>query len=1036
MTKILHTLFLLFTLFFIASQSYAAPGQVQNLSPKSEHELNTPSQVSLIEMEWDLPQGYTSVTGYYYIFTTEPDYTLDDTTTAELTLVETAYASSDYSGSNDLSIYIYVAAVAYNEEIYSEEIGETTKFGPIRIDTIAPDNAGVSVDSYINTSTASLIIGGFGSAGDAIEMYISNVNYETSGSWESIAASKPWSIGETQGRKTIYVRFQDEAENQSDKSVFTVYDSLSPTASIISPAPEKTNSNSIPVTIVFNDPTQLGVDEISAFDSVTVESSEIAITNAIIENFTSVASASNATIIYCFNVVPTNQGNVSVKILEDTVNDQSGNGNTASETLSFIYDTVLPQVTLTSSTSNRTNISPIPITITFSEAVSGFDQSDLTINGGTVSQFSSLGDDQHYTVTIAPDGQGTLSINISEDSAADAAGNTNTAAQTFTRIYDSVRPTVSLSSIISVNATSEVTPLQFTATFSESVQGFQQADISLQNASVDSFSGTTDEYLFNIFPVMPSGLTQVMVSVTIQENVSTDTAGNTNTASDAFQFTYTTERPTVSFVAEKTRSITPEAISLTIVFSRPVTGFDLSDITISNGSISNFSHIDGAGGYTPTYNCTVTPDGQTDVTLSVHENVAQTSGGYTNTTSSTLIYDINDSPTISIDKSVYKTFEDTISPMIPIVVTDADNDPLTVSVIAASVKQYTLIENEENPNQLTLTIMPALNAIDTVTITVMVSDPYFLTNMSHFSLDITPVNDPPNITFNNSPVSYTENNDPISLDPECAVTDIDTSTFQNGYMIVRLNQNATTNDVLLMQSSDSITITGQTISYNSLAVADYTIASNNQVLTITFNNSCTPLVSSEILQHVFYKNGSDDPDELERQVVVLVNDGEKSYSTVQAIQVIGINDFPYDFSMDGLNAISIPDGLTPGALVTPLIASDIETESEGLRYTFVAGEGDDHNALFFLEGNLLKVIDTVSYNNHQFFNVRLQVSDEDGGTVEKSFFIAVIEKDAIVIMSIPTLSQWAKIVMFGLLMIVAMIQMRKQYQIKENSAQL
>ncbi|MBF0452477.1 MAG: cadherin repeat domain-containing protein [Candidatus Magnetomorum sp.] len=1036
MIKAIKTFSIIILVLVIASEAFAASGVVQNLRPQSEHVLNTPSQVSLIEMEWELPDGYTSVTGYYYQFTNEASLTLDDTSTAELTLIDTAYAAKDYSGSNDVSVYVYVAAVAYNEETYTEEIGETTRFGPVRIDTVAPDNAGVSVDSYIDTSSATLTIGGFGSAGDASQMYISNVNYETSGTWESIVASKPWPIEGSEGRKTIYVRFKDDAGNTSDKSVFTVYDETPPTASMISTVSDQTNSEAVPVTVIFQDPTQVGVDEISAFAALTVESSDISVTNGIIENFTSISSGSSATAIYRFDVKPVNQGNVSVKVLANTISDQAGNGNTASETLSFVYDTVSPQVTILSQTSTQTNISPIPVTLTFSEAVTGFDETDMTVNGGTILQFNALGDNRTYTVTITPSGQGNITIDISEACASDTAGNTNTAAQTFSRIYDSQAPSVSLSSTILSGSLAEITPIPFTAVFNETVEGFQQTDISVQNASVDNFSGTSDVYYFNVFPVMPSGLTQVEISVVIQGNSATDLAGNNNTASEPFQFTYTTERPTVSFIAEKSQSITPQAIALTIVFSRPVTGFETVDINVSNGSIANLSGIDGADGYTATYLCTLTPDGQQDVRVTINENVAETSGGYTNSASSTFVYDINDAPTIVIDQLCYLTFEDSISPPVSITVSDPDGDLLTVTVLAASIQQYTLIEQVGNSTHLTLTILPATNATETVTITVMVTDPYQLTRASSFALQITPVNDPPHIIFTNSPVSYTENDSARSIDSESEITDIDSINFSNGYMIIEFTQNATNTDTIFIASSGSIAITNETISYEGSAVASYTSASNNQTLTITFNSACGAMASTAILQHIFYENSSENPSELPRQLRVVINDGETSYSTVQIIQVIGVNDLPQDFTLDGMDAVSIPDGLTPGADVATLIAADVETQAGELSYTFVSGDGDQHNALFTIEGNLLKVIDAVSYENHPFYNLRLQVTDEHGGKTEKAFLIVVTEKEPDVVMGIPTLNEWATMLFFTIVLMAAMVQLKKQSIKRETSFQL
>ncbi|KPA19761.1 conserved hypothetical protein, secreted [Candidatus Magnetomorum sp. HK-1] len=1008
----------------IANTLFAAPGEVQNLRPKSAHVLNTPSQVSLIEMEWDLPEGYTSVEGYYYKFTNESSFTMDETTTATLTLIDTAYAASDYSGSNDEFVYVYVAAVAYNTEIYEEELGTTTKFGPIRVDTETPANAGVSVSSYINTATANLSIGGFGNAGDASQMYISNVNYGVSGEWEVIAASKPWPIEGSQGRKTIYIRFQDDAGNQSDKSVFTLYDSTAPTASVTSPVSTVTKSDAIPFTIIFNDPTQVGVDEISGFDTLSLESSDISITNALIENLTAVSGASSTTVMYNFNAKPVNQGLVSILILSDTINDQASNGNTASEKFSFTYDTVSPNVVIASSTSNKTNVSPLPVTITFSEAVAGFEESDLSVTNGNIQNFTSTGDNLKYTFEIIPAGQGEITVGISEGSASDSAGNTNTASQSFSRTYDSVQPTVALASTIQKGETTEISPIPFTVTFSESVENFQSDDIALQNATVGNFSGTSSVFQFNAFPVMPSGLTQVEISVNINANSATDLAGNNNTASEVFSLTYTTERPTVSMNAEKSKSITPQAIDLTFVFSRPVVGFNVADITVLNGSILLVSEIDGSDGYTATYLYKLTPDGQKDVHVSIAENAAQTASGYTNTASATFIYDINNAPEISIDQTVYQTYEDTVSPSIRITALDADGDTLSISVVAAHIIKYTINTQTGNTNPLTITVLPEANYTSPITLTILVKDPYQLTNSLSCSLQITPVNDPPDIIFNNTPLIYTENDPAKAIDPESIISDIDSSNFNNGYMKIGFVQNVTENDRIFLVESEPISITDETISYESTAVGSYTFANNNQSITITFNNACGAITATSILQKVYYENVSDNPSELNRKIYVLASDGESAYSSVQTIQVTAVNDIPQELSLDGMDSISIPDGLTPGASVATLLAQDIETASGALTYSLISGEGDTHNSLFTIEGNQLKTINMVSYESNSFFNVRLQVLDADGGKAEKSFVIFVLAGSANVV-GVPTLDEWAKIIFFAFILLAALFQIKK-----------
>ena len=1013
-------------LLIITTPVLSAIGPVQSLSPQSAHEMNTPSQASLIEMVWENPEGYTSVTGYYYIFTDESNYTLDETTTAELTLIETAYASKDYTGSNDVSVYFYAAAVAIDPDTYAEGIGETTKFGTIRVDTISPDSANFDVDQYINTDSASLDIGGFGGVGGAINMYISNANYETSGQWETIVSSKTWSIDSGEGRKTIYIRFKDEAGNTSDKSDFTVYDATAPTSTITSDIPNVTNSDAISLTIVFNDPTKIGVTEISAFDTLSLETTSISVTNANLSDLTSIASGNNATAIYTVVVHPTNQGEVSVQVQEGAIEDQAGNGNTISNEFSFTYDTVRPDVTIDSSASSRTNQSPVSVTITFNEAVSGFDQNDIDITNGTINNFGDLGDNKTYTLTVNPTADGELTIDIDEACASDTAGNTSTMPQTFSRIYDATAPSVVISASIASGALTELSPIAFTLVFSETVTGFTVADIDTQNASVDDFSGLTQTYYANVYPIMPNGLTQVSVTVQINADKAKDLATNNNTISNAFQLTYTTERPTVSLTGERSSSVLPEPMLVTITFSRPISGFSASGIELSNAQINNLTGITGDNAYTTVYLCKITPEGQMDVRMKVTENAAQTASNYSNTSSATLVYDINDPPEIAVLNPQIKTYEDTCSPAVSITVSDADNDPLTVTVSGDHILKYTLVNADTT--QISLTILPEKNYHGESTLSVIVEDPHQLTQAVSVSLQITPVNDAPAITFPTSPVGYTENTDAQPIAPDSDITDIDSTEFTNGYMVVTISNNATENDQLKLSESDTIAISGSTIMHTGSVVAMYTESANHQQLTITFSNGCEPVTATAILQSIAYKNISENPQTQQRTVWVTLSDGITENQFEQRIQVFAVNDMPHSMALNGNDTVSIPHGLTMGAEVGVLTGSDIETLTEALQYTFIAGNGDTHNNLFAIEGNRLRILEQVSYDDHQMYSIRLQVSDTDGGTAEKVFLIFVTEPAANVVMSIPTLHDWAVVMFMMIIMLAGVYRIRNNHQ--------
>ncbi|MFC2090902.1 beta strand repeat-containing protein, partial [Bacteroidota bacterium] len=105
--------------------------------------------------------------------------------------------------------------------------------------------------------------------------------------------------------------------------------------------------------------------------------------------------------------------------------DLAGNKNTVSSTTSYVtFDKTGPTVSaITITASNPTNASSIPVTITFNEQVTGFDQSDLTLVNCAVSALTPTGNIT-FTGTLSPTtSDGTLSVDVGAGVATDLAGN-------------------------------------------------------------------------------------------------------------------------------------------------------------------------------------------------------------------------------------------------------------------------------------------------------------------------------------------------------------------------------------------------------------------------------------------------------------------------------------------------------------------------------------------------------------------------------------------------------------------------------------
>ena len=135
-----------------------------------------------------------------------------------------------------------------------------------------------------------------------------------------------------------------------------------------------------------------------------------------------------------------------------------------------------PALTLTSTATSPTKTSPIPMTATFSEAVTGFVVGDITLGNGTAGNFVAVSTTV-YTFDMTPSGQGAVTVDVADGVAQDSAANGNTAATQYSITYDSTSPTLALTS--TATSPTKASPVPMTATFSESVTGFVVGDITL-----------------------------------------------------------------------------------------------------------------------------------------------------------------------------------------------------------------------------------------------------------------------------------------------------------------------------------------------------------------------------------------------------------------------------------------------------------------------------------------------------------------------------------------------------------------------------
>jgi uncharacterized protein (DUF2141 family) len=198
-------------------------------------------------------------------------------------------------------------------------------------------------------------------------------------------------------------------------------DQTAPTATITSSAAAATNTSPIPVTVTFS-------ESVTGFTEA-----DVAVGNGTVINF----AGSGDT--YTFDVVPDGDGPVTVDVGAGAGQDAAGNGNAAATQLTRTYDSVGPTAAVTSTAPAATGMSPIRVTVTFSEPVTGFTAGSAVVANGAVSNFTGSG--ATYTFDVTPTAPGVVTVDVPAAAGRDAGGNDSTAAASrLVRTFDPVRP--------------------------------------------------------------------------------------------------------------------------------------------------------------------------------------------------------------------------------------------------------------------------------------------------------------------------------------------------------------------------------------------------------------------------------------------------------------------------------------------------------------------------------------------------------------------------------------------------------------------
>ncbi|MDC4931457.1 Ig-like domain-containing protein, partial [Acinetobacter baumannii] len=459
----------------------------------------------------------------------------------------------------------------------------------------------------------------------------------------------------------------------------------------------------------------------------------------------------------------------SISVADNTYTDLAGNlgtGDVLDGTDGFVVDIVPPTLAITTDDLALAAGETANITFTFSEAVTGFDVSDIAVVGGTLGALTTT-DNITWTAVFTPDGTGTApSISVADNTYTDLAGNLGTGDVldgTDGFVVDIVPPTLAITTDDLALAAGETANITFT--FSEAVTGFDVSDIAVVGGTLGALTTTDNITWTAVFT--PDG-TGTAPSISVADNTYTDLAGNLGTG-DVLDgtdgFVVDIVPPTLAITTDDLALAAGESANITFTFSEAVAGFDANDITLVGGTLSALVTTDNI-----TWTAVFTPDG-----TGTAPSIAVADGSYTDLAGNLGTGDVLD----GTDGFVV----DIVAPVVGFtnVTTNDDTPPLTGTiddptatvVVTVDGVDYPATNNGDGTWTLADNTLPSL--IDGPhTVSVTATDP-----AGNVSLPATGT-----VTISSSSILAFDNTDHAVLSPQPSLVGDDVSLGSTSYLVL------------------------------------------------------------------------------------------------------------------------------------------------------------------------------------------------------------------------------------------------------------
>eukprot|EP01034_Spumella_vulgaris_P028855 gene28856-biopygen24733 len=512
--------------------------------------------------------------------------------------------------------------------------------------------------------------------------------------------------------------------------------------------------------------------------STNFDASDIAVTGGTLSGFAQ--SASNPYVYTAIFTPAAGSTGATVSVASNKFSDAGGNQNQdgadANNTVSLTVDQTPPTIIVSSPKSSLGAGETATVTFTLSEASSNFTLDDITVVGGTLSNFTGSG--TSYSATFTPTaGASTASVKVDSNKFTDAAGNQNAdgadANNTVSFNLDVTPPTIIVSSDKTDLLAGETATITFT--LSEASNNFTASDVTVNGGTLSGFVQSATNPLVYTATFTPTS-TAASAMILVSSNTFSDAAGNLNKDGSDLNNAVAlktncpppdTAPPTIAITSDKTDLLVGQTATITFTLSEASSDFTASDITVNGGTLSGF--VQSATNplvYTATFTPTSTA---ASAMILVSSNTFSDAAGNLNKDGS----DLNNAvalktncpppdtapPTIAIstDKTALGTGQ---TAMVTFTLSEASSDFTATDITVMGGTLSGFAQSATNPLVYTATFTPAAGSISGA---VYVSSNKFSDAAGNFNADGNDANNAATFSIDATPPTIAISTDKVDL---------------------------------------------------------------------------------------------------------------------------------------------------------------------------------------------------------------------------------------------------------------------------------